>query len=154
MTDTNNRLEVPQILDLDEQLTAVVRFTIPRAEIVTAMGEGRMELIDVLAAQGIAPIGPWFSRHYRMDPAVFDFEVGLPVASAVEPSGRVRAGSLPAGKAAVTIYRGPYEELGAAWGDFMQWLEEHGHQVGEGLWEHYATDEKGGLATVLCRPVV
>jgi hypothetical protein len=29
-----------------------------------------------VAAQGIAPAGPWFTHHLRMDPATFDFEIG------------------------------------------------------------------------------
>lgn len=146
-------LETPRIVDADEQLTAVVHFHVPRTEIVEAMGSGRMELIEVLARQGIEPIGPWFSRHHRMHPDYFDFEVGLPVGRAVAEEGRVRPGTLPAGRLALTVYHGSYEGLGAAWGDFVQWLDENGHQQAEELWEHYATGEDGQPATVLCRPV-
>lgn len=146
-------LETPRILEAEAQLTAVVRFTIPRAEIVEAMGSGRMELMDVLVAQGIEPEGPWFSRHFRMDPAIFDFEVGLPVGQSVTPAGRVEPGSLPAGRVAVTVYHGPYEGLGSAWADFVQWMEDNDLKPSEGLWEHYATAEDGTPATVLCRPI-
>nr|WP_316653100.1 GyrI-like domain-containing protein [uncultured Gellertiella sp.] len=146
-------LEPPRILEADEQLTAVVRFEIPRAAIGEAMGSGRMELMEVLAAQGIQPDGPWFSRHFRMDPAIFDFEVGLPVASVIAPSGRVSPGTLPKGRIACTVYHGPYEGLGTAWSDFVLWMEENGHQPGAELWEHYATGEDGMPATVLCRPI-
>ena len=147
-------LETPRILEADEQITAVVRFTIPRTEIVEAMGAGRMEILDVLAAQDIEPTGPWFSRHYRMHPDIFDFEVGLTVARPISPSGRVAPGTLPAGSIAFTVYHGPYEGLGTAWADFMQWLDENGYRAGEQLWEHYATDEEGEPATALCRPVL
>jgi hypothetical protein len=43
------------------------------------MGPGLRELMAVAAAQGIAPTGPWFSHHLRMDPDIFDFEISVPV---------------------------------------------------------------------------
>jgi len=35
---------------------------------------------------------------------------------------------------------GGYEGLGAAWGEFCQWLEAEGLNVQESLWECYLTD--------------
>jgi hypothetical protein len=43
------------------------------------MGPGLRELMAAVAAQGIAPTGPWFSNHLRMDPDIFDFEISVPV---------------------------------------------------------------------------
>ena len=43
------------------------------------MSPGYRELMAALAAQGIAPAGPWFTHHLRMDPDTFDFEIGVPV---------------------------------------------------------------------------
>lgn len=147
-------LETPRIVEADEQITAVVPFRVPRSEIAEAMGAGRMQLIEVLARQGIEPTGPWFSRHHRMDPDWFDFEVGLPVARAVVPEGSVVPSTLPAGRLALTVYHGGYEGLGTAWSDFMLWLEEGGYRPAEQLWEHYAASDDGTPATVLCRPVL
>jgi hypothetical protein len=50
-------------------------------------GAAHQELFSTLAAQGVAPTGPWFSHHFRMDPATFDFEVGVPVSAPVKPTG-------------------------------------------------------------------
>ena len=47
------------------------------------MGPGYQELMDTLTAQGIQPTGPWFTHHLRMDPEVFDFELGVPIAAPV-----------------------------------------------------------------------
>jgi uncharacterized protein YdhG (YjbR/CyaY superfamily) len=38
---------------------------VPRDEIHKVMGPGIDEVFSVLAAQGIAPVGPWFSHHLR-----------------------------------------------------------------------------------------
>jgi effector-binding domain-containing protein len=80
-----------------------------------------------VAAQGIAPAGPVFSHHFKMDPEIFDFEVGVPVPKAVSPAGRVSPGELPSRTVARTVYHGPYEGLGAAWGEFDAWIAGSGH---------------------------
>jgi effector-binding domain-containing protein len=72
-----------------------------------------------------------------MDPEVFDFAAGVPVAKPVSSSGRVQPGQLPAARVARTIYHGPYEGLGAAWGEFNAWLAANGHAPEPDLWESY-----------------
>ena len=126
-------LDTPQITQTAAQLTAIIRLTVPREEIRDVMGPGIGEVRAAVAAQGIAPAGPWFTHHLRMDPVTFDFEVGVPVAAPVVAVGRVKAGHLPATKVARTVYRGAYEGLAAAWGEFMAWIAAEGHTPGPDL---------------------
>ncbi|MBC7821777.1 MAG: AraC family transcriptional regulator, partial [Planctomycetaceae bacterium] len=60
-----------------------------------------------------------------------------PVTKLVTPVGRVKPGQLPATKVARTIYHGPYEGLGAAWGEFVEWISANGHTPAPNLWECY-----------------
>ncbi len=101
------------------------------------MEPGYRELMATLAAQGIAPAGPWFTHHFRMDPEIFDFEVGVTVAGPIAEAGRVRAGQLPGATVARTVYHGAYEGLGPAWEEFMGWIAAEGHTPGLDLWECY-----------------
>ena len=130
-------LDQPQIVQTAAQRTAVIRLTIPRSEIQQVMGPGINEVMTAIAAQGIAPAGPVFSHHLRMDPDTFDFEIGVPVAAPIAAAGRVEAGQLPAATVARTSYRGPYEGLGAAWGEFIAWIAAEGHEPAPDLWECY-----------------
>ncbi len=130
-------IDTPHITQSEPQTTAIIRFTIPRAEIRNVMGPGMAELKAAVAAQGITPAGPMFSHHHRMDPDTFDFEIGVPVTQPVAPAGRVEPGQLPAAKVARTVYRGPYEGLGTAWGEFSALLAANGHTPGPNLWELY-----------------
>jgi effector-binding domain-containing protein len=130
-------LETPTIVRTEAHNTAVVRLTVARSEIQRVMGPAIGEVIAAVTAQNVAPAGPVFSRHYRMDPEVFDFEVGVPVAAVIAPAGRVQAGTLPAATVARTVYQGPYEGLGTAWGEFDRWITAQGHQTAPGLWERY-----------------
>jgi effector-binding domain-containing protein len=151
-------LDAPQIVRTASQPAAIIRLTIPRAEIRNVMGPGHAELMDTLAAQGIAPAGPWFSHHLRMDPEVFDFEIGVPVTAPVAPTGRVRPGQLPAATVARTVYHGPYEGLGDAWGEFVAWIAAEGHTPAPDLWECYTAGpesdpDPANWRTELIRPL-
>lgn len=130
-------LDKPQIVQTEAQLSAVIRLTVPRTQIQEVMGPAIAEVMAAIAAQGIAPAGPVFSHHLRMDPDTFDFEVGVPVMAPVSATGRVNASQLPAAKVARTVYQGPYEGLGSAWGEFIEWITAEGHKPAPNLWECY-----------------
>jgi len=152
-------IDKPQIIQTAAQQTAVVRLTIPRSEIQKVMGPAIGEVLAAVAAKGMTPAGPVFSRHFRIDPEVFDFEVGVPAAKRFKASGRVEPSNLPSAKAAGTIYRGPYEGLGSAWEQFDNWIVATGHIPAPSLWERYAKGPESGKdpsnwETELVRPVV
>jgi effector-binding domain-containing protein len=130
-------LNQPHITQSVEQQTAVIHLTVPRAEMRHVMQPGLRELMATLAAQGIAPAGPWFSHHLRLDPDTFDFEISVPVASTAAPAGRVRPSRLPSVRIARTVYRGPYEGLGQAWDEFFDWIKTNGHAPAGNIWECY-----------------
>ena len=102
-----------------------------------AFGPAVQELMSTLAGQDVKPVGAVFARHLRMPPEMWDFELGVEVASPVQASGRVKPGQLPAAKVARTVYHGPYDGLPQAWGDFVSWMKANGHEQAEDLWEIY-----------------
>ena len=137
-------IDTPALTTTRAQPTAVIHLAIPRAEIQQAMGPAHQELFSTLAAQGVTPTGPWFSHHFRMDPATFDFEVGVPVSGPVNAAGRVATSQLPATRVARTVYRGGYEGLGAAWGELDAWIRSEGLKPTGELWEIYAAGPESG----------
>ncbi len=64
-------------------------------------------------------------------------EVGVEVAGPFAAAGRVRPSALPAGLAAVTIHRGPYEALGAAHEAVLRWCAARGRDLTGERWEVY-----------------
>lgn len=152
-------IEPPVITTCIAQQTAVIHMTIPRSEIQNVMGPALGELMQVLAAQGIKPTGPWLNHHLRMPSDSFDFELSMPVDKPVKPQGRVKPGQLAATKVARTVYRGPYEGLGGAWGEFGKWIASQGIKTGPNLWEVYLAGPESGpdpskWQTQLNRPVI
>ena len=152
-------IDPPEIVSTDAQQTAVIRLTIPRAEIQKVMGPAIGEVLGTVAAQGLTPTGPVFSHHFAMSPETFDFEVGVPVASTIMAFGRVRAGVLPAFRAAKTVFRGSYEGMAGAWGEFEKWIAAGGHRPAADLWECYAagpesSPDPANWRTELYRPLL
>lgn len=119
--------------------TAVIALKIPRDQIRHKMGPAIQEVTETLAAQKVTPSGPLFSLHFDADEEQFDFEVGFPVSSAIQPVGRVRNSQFPASPVLRTIYTGPYEGLGDAWGDFMRVVKGKSVEKKPGFWERYLT---------------
>ncbi|PWF47927.1 GyrI-like domain-containing protein [Massilia glaciei] len=130
-------LDTPQITESPARQAAVIHLTIPRAEMQAQMGPAIDELIAAVVAQGVGPAGPVFSHHFRMEPGLFDFEVGVPVSGPVAPAGRVKAGALPAARVARTVLHGGYEGLPGGWGQFMEWIDRQGLGKTDDLWEVY-----------------
>lgn len=159
---TSRRLPMtdsPSVTQSSAQPAAVLRLTIPRSEIRSAMGPARTEVLAAVAAQGVAVAGPLFSHHFRMAPETFDFVVGVPVAAPVAAVGRVTPGELPAARVARTVSHGPYEGLGAAWGAFETWIATEGHARRPDLWERYLVGPESGAEpsawqTELSHPLV
>lgn len=152
-------IDTPQIVNTDVQHTAYIHYIIPREEIGRVMGQGLAELMAAVAAQGIAPIGPWFSHHLKMEPETWDFEISVPVARPIAAAGRVQPGIFSAMKVARTIYHGPYEGLPGAWGEFMLWIDANRYRSARNLWECYLTGPESGSdpslwRTELNRPLV
>jgi effector-binding domain-containing protein len=130
-------IDQPRIVQSEKQLTAHIPLVVSCADMPKVMGPGITEVFTVLAAQGLKPIGPWFTHHRRRPTDSFDFSICVPVTSAVKPSGRVVGGSLPATTVARTVFHGGYEGLGAAWGEFHAWIAQNGHTPRPDLWECY-----------------
>jgi effector-binding domain-containing protein len=138
-------IETPKIVTLQAQTAAKIHQVIPRSKMQQEMGKALSELKAAIQAQGIAITGPWFTHHLQPPGETFDFEVCFPVSAAVQPSGRVQPGEWPAMTVVRTIYHGGYEGLGAAWGEFMKWIQSNGHNVTGEIWERYlAGPESGG----------
>ena len=130
-------IDTPQIARSARQRTAVIPLTVARAEIGRAFAPAVSELLAAMREQGIAPAGPLFSYHLKMPGAVFDMEIGFPVDADVQASGRVVAGALPALRVARTIYRGPMEGLGSAWGELNAWIAHNALATQSFIWENY-----------------
>jgi effector-binding domain-containing protein len=130
-------IEAPTIVTTTPQNTAKIHLIVSWDDIKTVMGPTIQEVYQAIGAQGVAPEGPWFTHHLRRPTDTFDFEASVPVASPIQPAGRVQPGQWPSMKVVRTVYHGGYDALGEAWGEFIGWIEEQSIRTADDLWEVY-----------------
>lgn len=137
-------IDIPHIYNTSVQHTATIQLTVPRTKIQSVMGPAIQEVMSAVAAQGATLTGPVFSYHLKLPSDVFNLEVGVPVAKAIAQSGHVMPSFLPKARVARTIYRGPYEGLGEAWGELNRWIASQRLEAASSLWECYAVGPQAG----------
>lgn len=137
-------IDAPFVVTTEPMLIAKIPFTIPWLQVRQVMGPAISEVKAAVAAQGIGAPAPWFTHYLKLDPALTDFEVCVPVTRPVVETGRVRAGVWPATRVARTTYHGGYEGLSGGWSDLKMWLKANGHEAGTGFWECYAVGPEAG----------
>ena len=84
-----------------------------------------------LSGRGVTPSGPPFGRYFS-DPSVGEanlvWEIGFPIPAGATVEAPFEVRDLPAASYAVHAYRGPMEEIGAAWGSLIGWVMGNGYQ--------------------------
>jgi len=141
----------PQIQERAEQHYAGIPAQVTIDGIAQAIDSGFPELFGWLQEHGVAPAGPPFIRYLVIDmEAGLELELGVPVASAVQGSGRVRPGVIPAGTYATLRHVGPYDGLMASNAALLRWAQQQGIALDtwetdrgdawRGRFEHYLTD--------------
>jgi effector-binding domain-containing protein len=84
-----------------------------------------------LSGRGVTPTGPAFGRYFS-DPSVGEenlvWEIGFPIPAGVTVEAPFEIRDLPAAQYAIHVYRGPMEEIGAAWGSLIEWVMSNGYQ--------------------------
>ena len=147
-------IDPPEIVDTTAQLMAFIHLTVASEEIRRVIDPGLEEVLGVLVDQGVEPFGPWFTRHLKIDPDIFHFEVCVPVETPVKPTGRVQAGDWPAMRVARAVYRGPYSGLSKAWSELNDWIAASGHTPAQDLWERYVSSPPRERRTELNRALI
>lgn len=151
-------IETPHITELEAAPMAVIPLRIPREQMPHVFGAAVAEIMSTLGAQRISPTGPVFAHHFRMEPGIFDFEIGVPVSAPIAAAGRVQSKLRPAIRVVRTVYHGPYEGLPTAWGEFHAWVKSNGHAYAPDIWECYvegphSTSDPSEYRTELNRPL-
>lgn len=130
----------PVIVEVEPVTAAVVRGTVPVAELPAFFDRSFSALAQAVQAQGLAITGPAYARYFGPPAEQADLEVGFPVAVAVEPDGDVQPGTLPGGRVARVEHHGSFDDLGSSWGTLASWIAAQGERPSATLWEVYVTE--------------
>ena len=117
-----------------------IRTTTTIDQLGATMGPLFGEVWGYIQKSGQAPSGMPFSVYHSMDGKTVELECGLPVASPLPGTDRIKAGELPAGTMATVTHFGPYDNLGQTWMALIDWIKGQGLKEAGAPWEVYTTD--------------
>ena len=135
-------IEPVRIVLTEDRHYAAVRQQVPVRDLQKVMGPTLSEVLGVVLQQGLKPGHSWFTHHFHKPEKTFDFEVGVPLATAVAASGRVEPRVWPRMKVARTVYHGDYAGLPSAWMEFEKWVGANSRHPGTEFWEVYLVNPK------------
>lgn len=122
----------PRLERRDERPYVAIRREVTRRELGTVLPPLGDEVFAWLAAHRVAPAGAPFFRYLTVDmegEGRFVVDVGVPVKAAAPVDAGVTAGAFPAGRYAVLVNTGPYDDLVGAHGALHAWMAERGVSV-------------------------
>ena len=126
--------------ELEAQPIAAVRAQTTMDQMAETLGSLFGEVHRYIQQSGQTPAGMPLTIYHAMDGDSFDLECGMPVASPLAGTDRIRAGELPCGKAATVTHTGPYDELRHTWDALTAWMKSEGLEPAGAPWEVYVTD--------------
>ena len=119
-------------------LSIRTRTTIERLPEV--IGKSFAAIGQAIGRTGEFPAGPPFAAYYNTDMQDLDVELGFPVSHMLPGAGDVQASEIPAGKFALCIHVGPYNEIETAYHALTAWVKEKGHKTSGVAYEFYLND--------------
>jgi effector-binding domain-containing protein len=125
-------MSAPRLEERAERSYVAIRREVTRAELGTVLPPLGDDVFAWLKARGLSPGGAPLFRYLTIDmegEGRFLVDVGVPVASAVAGDDQVTADVLPAGRYAVLVNTGPYDDLVGAHGALHAWMAENGVAV-------------------------
>ncbi len=128
--------------EITPQPVLAVRRRVKPDAMAAALAEIFGEIFVFAQSTGTALAGQPLTRFVQWGPGLITIDGCLPVATPFtgEPSGNVRAGTLPGGPVATMLHTGPYDKLVGAHAAVQQWIEAQDFVASGAPWETYITD--------------
>lgn len=130
----------PQLITLAPATVAVVRETVPMADLTSYFDRAFHATMAAAEAQGVPIAGPPVAVYYGMPGESVDVAAGFPTAQPIAPDGAVTTAELPGGRAVQLLHVGTYDSLEQAYGRIMAWIGEQGLTPADVMWESYLNE--------------
>jgi effector-binding domain-containing protein len=96
------------------------------SEVGPAVQAGYSALYERLAEAGNQPAGPPFLIAQIPSGGFLDVEIGAPCTRLPDAGDGFESGTLPGGRVAATVHRGPYDLLGHVYPRLAEWISAQG----------------------------
>ena len=131
-----------RIVEVTRRPIAMIRESVPMAEIPQAQRRLRARLKAALPELGAGPYGEWLTLWRPPVDGMMDIAPGVLCAHGSEGRDGIEAAELPVGRAAHVVLIGGYEGVPGAWVKLFRWCNAKGEKLEGVNWEIY--HEEGG----------
>jgi AraC family transcriptional regulator len=130
------------VKDLPARHALVMRRRVSREEVAAMLGECLPAVFAYAQRHGLAITGPPFARYPELGMGSFLVEAGMTIAAPPDgdPGDGIEVLTIPAGRAAVAVHRGPYERLAGTHSAIESWIRNENLSTAGPPWEAYVTD--------------
>lgn len=129
-----------EIIDQPAQPVLSIRGRTRAQDLPRFLGEAYGKVAQYLGSLGEYPAGPPFCGYFNMDMENLEVEVGFPVSRPLPGQGEIQPCEFPAGKAAVCLYTGPYNQIPPAYQALNQFVADQGYTPTGASYEIYLND--------------
>ena len=126
--------------EIEPQPILSIRASAKTGDIAAVIGPLFGEVFNYIQQTGNHPVGMPLTIYHSMGEKEVDLECGLPVATSIAGTDRIRSSDLPGGTAATVTHIGPYSTLRLTWDALIRWMDSQGLQPASAPWEVYVTD--------------
>jgi effector-binding domain-containing protein len=126
-----------QIIETQEHDVVSIRLVTPVTGLPVEIGKAYGEIFAYLAELGVVPDEGPFTAYYNMDMDNLDVEIGVPIGSPLPGRGRIKPGTIPSGKKASMLYKGPYSQMAPAYEKMNELISQSGNIPAGAVYEFY-----------------
>jgi effector-binding domain-containing protein len=129
-----------EIITRAEQHAIALRTRTPVENLPILMGPTYGKIAHYLGEKSLAPAGAPYTAYYNMDMQDLDVEIGIPVIEPVDGVDDLQATTIPGGKMATCIHKGPYNKIEVAYTALMAFMQSEGLDATGVAYEYYLND--------------
>nr|WP_281034003.1 GyrI-like domain-containing protein [Methanosalsum zhilinae] len=101
------------------------------------MGEAYHKIMEYMDSINVQPMDVPFVIYYSMDMENLDVEMGFIVPAKVEGKDDIRSSTIPGGREASFVHKGPYAASEQGYIKLLEWIKEQGEEVTGVSYEFY-----------------
>lgn len=129
-----------ELENLEPRPALTIRLKTKAGDIAEMFDQGFSAIAGYLESKGKKPEGPPFVIYYNMEMDTLEVEFGFPVEEGLEGEDPIQVTMTPSGKAATSLYIGPYEDAEPVYDALMKWISDNGLEANGVAYEIYLND--------------
>lgn len=131
---------VCELIEQEAQPVLCIHKITSAAELPQVLGGAYGELAHYMQELSEKAVGAPFIAYYNLDMQALDIDIGIPVSKMLPSRGDIREDTLPEGRYATCLHRGPYNEIGDAYERLTQWIDDKNLEPSGVAYEFYLND--------------